>query len=70
MMIFSIMFFNVTDIFRKPNPRVRYPADQSQPNTLCPILASPTPKLMLVVVFPTPPFWLDTAITLHITLSS
>ena len=33
---------------------------------LFPFLANPIPKLTVVVVFPTPPFWFAIAITLHI----
>ena len=35
-------------------------------NTFFPCLASPIPRFTVVVIFPTPPFWFDIAITLHI----
>ena len=38
----------------------------STSSTFFPCCASPTPKLTVVVVLPTPPFWLATATTLHL----
>lgn len=39
-------------------------------NTFLPSLASPMPTFTVVVVFPTPPFWFTTDITLHMISSS
>ena len=36
--------------------------------TFFPCFASPIPKLLVVVVFPTPPFWFAIAIILHMVL--
>ena len=37
-------------------------------NTFLPVCASPTPRLTVVVVFPTPPFWFVMAITLQFSM--
>ena len=47
--------------------RVRLPCGSaSTSKTFNPELANATPRLTAVVVFPTPPFWLAMAITLHL----
>ena len=45
--------------------RIRHNGSASMSNTFLPCIASPTPRLTVVVVFPTPPFWLHTEIVLQ-----
>ena len=56
--IFSNIFFKVTGtFFENPRPIVKCPCgSRSTNNTLFPSLTNPIPKLIAVVVFPTPPF--------------
>ena len=58
MTIFSNIFFKVTGTFlENPRPIVKCPCgSRSTNNTLFPCLTNPIPKLIAVVVFPTPPF--------------
>ena len=57
-MIFSIIVFNVTlKFFGKPSPIVKCPCGSASISiTRFPTLDSPTPRLIVVVVFATPPF--------------
>lgn len=49
-----------------PKLAVRLPcASASISSTFFPCFASPIPKLLVVVVLPTPPFWFAIAIILH-----
>ena len=49
-----------------PKLAVKLPcASASISRTFLPCFASPIPKLLVVVVFPTPPFWFAIAIILH-----
>ena len=51
----------------KPKPEEVFACGSaSTSKTLNPELANATPRLTAVVVFPTPPFWLAMAITLHL----
>ena len=45
--------------------RIRHNASASIKSTFFLCFASPMPKLLVVVVFPTPPFWFAIAIILH-----
>jgi hypothetical protein len=45
-----------------PTPQKERLGDQNQPSTLLPYSAKAPPRLIVVVVFPTPPFWLHNAI--------
>ena len=48
--------------------RIRHKLSASITKTFFPCFASPIPKLLVVVVLPTPPFWFAIAITLHMVL--
>ena len=48
-----------------PLCRIRHNASASIRSTFFPCFASPMPKLLVVVVLPTPPFWFAIAIILH-----
>ena len=57
--------------FSYPRLAVKLPCGSASiSNTFLPSLASPMPTFTVVVVFPTPPFWFTTDITLHMISSS